>query len=322
MATNVKVYANNFLDTPLEVSGFGFENLSNGMNTDELTKVDMKVGSDEYCKQIVEEYSYDYLICTERDSPLFPAARHPTNIKDVLHDLVNVFDINESSTNPIVTQLGAAVTELISAYGKDNQEKVDEDIMSAVFESPSANNDPEYASELAAHFISGADRMSDAKKPFGGYYSSMGLVMNELSVAINVSTILDKIIGFIITLRTIMPGLFDDAPTGALVLDNNNNTPNTNSLTATSGRNTGTKTKPETETETRADVVTETVTEIETEDETGSQMLEKASANFSRTLGGNSKASESSSSSAVSNSHITTGVLSIDVITGVITAFF
>ncbi|KAJ1901019.1 hypothetical protein LPJ66_001064 [Kickxella alabastrina] len=66
VATKVKVYANNFfLEIPLEVAGFGFENLSNGMNTDELTKVDMKVGSDEYCKQIVEEYNYDYLICTE-----------------------------------------------------------------------------------------------------------------------------------------------------------------------------------------------------------------------------------------------------------------
>ncbi|KAJ1901020.1 hypothetical protein LPJ66_001065 [Kickxella alabastrina] len=150
----------------------------------------------------------------------------------------------------------------------------------------------------------------------------MGSVMNEPSVATNVAAILDQMIGFIITLRTVIPDLFDDAPTGALVIDENNNTSNTNYLAATSGRNTGTKTKTETETETGADAVTETVTEIETEDETGSQMLEKASANFSRTLGGNSKASESSSSNAVSNSHITTGVLSIGVIAGVITAFF
>ncbi|KAJ1893788.1 hypothetical protein LPJ66_005559, partial [Kickxella alabastrina] len=56
--------------------------------------------------------------------PLVPRGEtYPSDIGIILNNVAYAFDLNESSTNPIVIQIGAAATKLMSAYGQDNQEE-------------------------------------------------------------------------------------------------------------------------------------------------------------------------------------------------------
>ncbi|KAI7829919.1 trypsin-like cysteine/serine peptidase domain-containing protein [Kickxella alabastrina] len=67
MVTKVKVYTGDFyLDTPLGAAGFGMvDPLNSTVSPDVLMKVDLRVGSDEFCEKNNIGYNHKYLICTD-----------------------------------------------------------------------------------------------------------------------------------------------------------------------------------------------------------------------------------------------------------------
>ncbi|KAJ1899491.1 Trypsin-like serine protease [Kickxella alabastrina] len=67
MVTKVKVYTGDFyLDTPLGAAGFDMvDPINSTVSPNVLMKVDLRVGSDEFCEKNIIGYNYKYLICTD-----------------------------------------------------------------------------------------------------------------------------------------------------------------------------------------------------------------------------------------------------------------
>ncbi|KAI7829944.1 hypothetical protein BX661DRAFT_204710 [Kickxella alabastrina] len=229
--------------------------------------------------------------------PLVPRGEtYPSDIGVILNNVADSFDFNESSTNPIVTQIGDAATKLMSAYGQDNQKEIDEKVMSSLFASLDAGNDPKVASQLAANIVSLIGDVQELPTEVEGQYNSLVSALQKSAVAAEITAIVNEVIGFVAGVRSAVPEMFEDAPNDAEVIEDG---------------------EP---------IETETETEIESKAESDEDELsedsEEASDNHPTSFGSKSNSSESSSSSAASTSSIASGILSIGVVAGVITALF
>ncbi|KAI7829917.1 hypothetical protein BX661DRAFT_204686 [Kickxella alabastrina] len=230
--------------------------------------------------------------------PLVPRGEtYPSDIGIILNNVVGAFDLNESSTNPIVTQIGAAATKLMSAYGQDNQEEVDEKVMSSLLASLDAETDPKVASQLAANIVPLFDNIKE--EPIDPIlYNSLVSALQKPTVATEITAIVHELIGFVAGVRSAIVEKFGDTPNDTEVIENGESI--------------------ETETE------TEVESKVELDEGELSEDSEEASDNHPTSFGSKSNSSESSgsSSSAASTSRIASGILFMGVVAGVITAFF
>ncbi|KAJ1894727.1 hypothetical protein LPJ66_005017 [Kickxella alabastrina] len=233
--------------------------------------------------------------------PLVPRGEtYPSDIGILLNNVADAFDINESSTNPIVTQIGAAATKLMSAYGQDNQKEVDEKVMSSLFASLDAGNDPKVASQLVVAIVSLVGDIQEFPTEAEGQYNSLASALQKPTVATKITAIVNEVIGFVAGMRSTFPDMFEDAPNDTEVIED--------------GDSIGTET--ETEVESKAE------SKVESDGGELSEDSEEASDNHSTSFGSKSNSSESSSSSAATASPIASGILSIGVVAGVIIALF
>ncbi|KAI7829922.1 hypothetical protein BX661DRAFT_170284 [Kickxella alabastrina] len=229
--------------------------------------------------------------------PLVPRGEtYPSDIGIILNNVVGAFDLNESSTNPIVTQIGAAATKLMSAYGQDNQEEVDEKVMSSLLASLDAETDPKVASQLVARIAVFLDATEGFPTEIVDKYSSLALALQKPTVATEITAIVNELIGFVAGVRSAMVEKFGDTPNDTEVIENGESI--------------------ETETE------TEVESKVELDEGELSEDSEETSDNHPTSFGSKSNSSESSSSSAASTSCIASGLLSVGVVAGMITALF
>ncbi|KAJ1899493.1 hypothetical protein LPJ66_002076 [Kickxella alabastrina] len=222
--------------------------------------------------------------------PLVPRGEtYPSDIGIILNNVAGAFDLNESSTNPIVTQIGAAATKLMSAYGQDNQDEVDENVMSSLLASLDAETDPKVVPQLVARIAVFLDATEGFPTDIVDEFNSLASALQKPTVATEITAIVNELIGFVAGMRSVMVERFGDAPNDTEVIEDGESI--------------------ETETE------TEVESKVELDEGELSEDSEKASDNHS-------KSSESSSSSAASTSRIASGLLSVGVVAGMITALF
>ncbi|KAJ1937512.1 hypothetical protein GGF37_005176 [Kickxella alabastrina] len=168
--------------------------------------------------------------------------------------------------------------------------------MSSLFASLDAGNDPKVASQLAANIVSLIGDVQELPTEVEGQYNSLVSALQKSAVAAEITAIVNEVIGFVAGVRSAVPEMFEDAPNDAEVIEDG---------------------EP---------IETETETEIESKAESDEDELsedsEEASDNHPTSFGSKSNSSESSSSSAASTSSIASGILSIGVVAGVITALF
>ncbi|KAJ1889584.1 hypothetical protein LPJ66_007956 [Kickxella alabastrina] len=233
--------------------------------------------------------------------PLVPRGEtYPSNIGVILNNVADAFDFNESSTNPIVTQIGDAATKLMSAYGQDNRKEIDEKVMSSLFASLDAGNDPKVASQLAADIVSLIGDIQDLPTEVEGQYNSLASALQKSAVATEITAIVNEVIGFVAGVRSAVPEMFEDAPNDTEVIEDGESI----------------------ETETETEIESKVESKVESAEDELSEDSEEASDSHSTSSDSKTKSSESSSSSAASTSRIASGILSMGVVAGVITALF
>ncbi|KAJ1893825.1 hypothetical protein LPJ66_005536 [Kickxella alabastrina] len=260
-------------------------------------------------------------LATVNAQPIVPRGEtYPPNIVRIINDVADIFLLNESKFNPLYTPIIDVVIELASAKDQSNQEKV----MSSLFASLDANNDPEAASQLAADADNLFDGLEEQPTEIVSLYSSLTSVLHKPSVASEMTAIFSELISFVAGLRSFIDGFDESEMAGAEAIEEDRESIKTQAQTENETK-TKTKTTANPELESEVKSMAESAGQEsakEQEEEKLAEDSENASDNYSKVSGIKSKSPESSSSSAASTSHIAAGLLSVGVVAGMIAALF
>ncbi|KAI7824179.1 hypothetical protein BX661DRAFT_185673 [Kickxella alabastrina] len=251
---------------------------------------------------------------------VFRGETYTSDIVRIINDVADIFLVNDSEFNPLYTPIIDVVIELASAKDQSNQERV----ISSMFVSLDANNNPEAASQLVADAVNLFDGLEEQPTEIVGLYSSLTSVLHKPSVANEMTAIFSELIDFVAGLRSFIDRLDESEMASAEAIEEDRESIKTQ-----------TQTQTETETKTKATANPELESEVksmaesagqestkEQEEEKLAEDSEDASVSHSKVSGIKSKSSESSSSSTASTGHIATGLLSVSVVAGMIAALF
>ncbi|KAJ1892815.1 hypothetical protein LPJ66_006120 [Kickxella alabastrina] len=250
---------------------------------------------------------------------VFRGETYTSDIVRIINDVADIFLVNDSEFNPLYTPIIDVVIELAAAKDQSNQEKV----VSSMFVSLDANNNPEAASQLVADAVNLFDGLEEQPTELVSLYSSLTSVLHKPSVANEMTAIFSELIGFVAGLRSFIDGFDESEMASAEAIEEDRGPIKTQTQTETEAKTKATA-NPELESEVRsmAESAGQESTK-EQEEEKLAEDSEDASVSHSKVSGIRSKSSESSSSSAAaSTGHIATGLLSVSVVAGMIAALF